>query len=122
MQKTRIDAEDTQTIEMDGAKGVNMRILLGRKDGMENFSMRHFVVEPGGHTPRHQHDYEHEVVVHAGQGQVENDGEFAEIRSGDVLHVEPDKLHQFKNTGDEPLEFICLVPHERQGGGEVPGS
>ena len=99
-----------------------MRILLGREQGMPNFSMRHFVVDPGGHTPHHQHDYEHEVVVLSGRGEAEYDGESQNIQPGDVLFVKADVLHQFRNTGEEPLQFLCLVPRDRNGGGEVPGS
>jgi len=99
-----------------------MRILLGREHGMPNFAMRHFVVEPNGHTPHHSHDYEHQVVVLQGSGEAEHDGETSQITRGDVLFVEPGKIHQFRNTGSEPLQFLCMVPMERQGGGEVPGS
>ena len=39
-----------------------------------------------------------------------------------VMYVEADQTHQFRNTGSEPVEFICLVPRTRSGGGVVPGS
>ena len=32
--------------------------------------MRIFEVEPEGYTPRHAHDWEHEILVHSGSGQV----------------------------------------------------
>lgn len=120
--KTQLDPANTSPVEMDDVHGVTMRILLGREHDMPNFSMRHFVVKPNGHTPRHSHDYEHQVVVIAGEGHAEHDGEIAAISKGDVLYVEPGKLHQFRNTGEAPLEFLCLVPKDRQDGGEVPGS
>lgn len=122
MIRTRIDPGDTSPVAMDGVKDVSMRVLLGREHGMPHFSMRHFVVAPGGHTPHHAHDYEHEVVVLAGRGEAEQAGERTEISAGDVLFVAADAVHQFRNTGDEPLQFLCLVPTERDGGGEVPGS
>ncbi|MCH2161462.1 MAG: cupin domain-containing protein, partial [Phycisphaerales bacterium] len=99
VEKTHLDPSDTAPVDMDGVDGVSMRILLGREHGMENFSMRHFVVEPGGHTPRHQHPYEHQVIVLAGEGEAEHDGSTMSIAPGEVLHVEPDKVHQFRNTG-----------------------
>jgi quercetin dioxygenase-like cupin family protein len=37
-----------------------MRDLISEKDGAPNFRLRHFVIEPGGHTPLHRHDWEHE--------------------------------------------------------------
>jgi len=107
---------------VEGASGVEMRMLVGRVDGAPSFSMRHFTVEPGGHTPRHQHDYEHEVLVLAGSARVEQDGEFRQIAQGDVVFVEPNKLHQFVNNGAEPFKFICLVPVTHDCGKPTPGS
>jgi len=95
---------------MDGVKDVAMRLMVGRDDGAPTFAMRHFTVEPGGHTPRHQHNYEHEVYVVEGEGRVECDGAFESIRGGDALLVPANALHQFANESDEPLRFLCFVP------------
>lgn len=122
MIRTRLSPEETTPISIDGVKDVSMRVLLGGEHGMPNFSMRHFVVAPGGHTPRHAHDYEHQVIVLGGCGEAEQDGVTSTIQSGDVLYVSPDLTHQFRNTGDEPMQFVCLVPRTRNNGGEVPGS
>ncbi len=97
-------------VQMEGVKDISMRLMIGREDGAPNFALRHFTVSPGGHSPRHSHNYEHEVIITAGEGQVEHDGEKSPIRSGDILFVEPNKVHQFVNQGDSPLEFLCLVP------------
>ena len=122
----RADDMEGQTVSMEGASDVSMRLMVGRTDGAPNFSMRHFTVAPGGHTPRHSHNYEHEVFVVSGGGQVEHDGDFLDIAPGDVLFVEPGKVHQFVNTGDEPLQFLCLVPVQFDCGGgaysPTPGS
>lgn len=122
MLRTRLDPTNTDSVEMDGVKDVSMRVLLGREHGMPHFSMRHFVVEPDGHTPHHSHDYEHQVIVLAGRGEAEQAGEIQSIEPGDVLFVEAGAEHQFRNTGEAPMQFVCLVPRQRDGGGEVPGS
>lgn len=109
-------------MEMDGAQGVTMRMMVGRGDGAPNFAMRHFTVDPGGHSPRHSHDYEHEVVVVEGSGRLESDGEFCDLSAGDVVFVEPNVLHQFVNSGDEPFKFLCLVPVTHDCGTPTPGS
>ena len=109
-------------MEMDGAEHVQMRMMVGRSDGAPNFAMRHFTVEPGGHTPRHEHDYEHEVVVLEGAARVEHDGDYSDITAGDVIFVEPNKVHQFVNTGDSPFVFLCLVPVTFDCGRPTPGS
>jgi len=45
-----------------------MRDLISEKDGAPNFRLRHFVIEPGGHTPLHRHDWEHENYFISGKG------------------------------------------------------
>jgi quercetin dioxygenase-like cupin family protein len=118
----RADTVPGKAMEMDGARDVTMRLMVGRADGAPSFSMRHFTVAPGGHTPRHSHDYEHEVYVVAGHARVEQDGEFADLGAGDVVFVRPNKTHQFVNTGDEAFKFLCLVPATFDCGTPTPGS
>ena len=122
MIRTRLDSSETTAVELDGVKDVAMRVLLGAADDMPNFSMRHFVVQPGGHTPKHAHDYEHQVIVLAGDGEADHGDETVRFHPGDVMYVEADQVHQFRNTGSEPVEFICLVPRTRGDGNPVPGS
>ena len=111
-----------EPMEMDGARFVTMRLMVGRADGAANFAMRHFTVEPGGHTPRHSHDYEHEVYVVSGTARVEHAGEFQELGPGDVVYIQPRALHQFTNTGDGQFAFLCMVPVTHDCGTPTPGS
>lgn len=118
----RADATPGKAMDMDGAHEVTMRLMVGRADGAPNFAMRHFTVAPGGHTPRHRHDYEHEVYVVAGKARVEQDGEFADLNTGDVVFVRPNMTHQFVNTGETTFQFLCLVPVTFDCGTPTPGS
>ena len=99
-----------------------MAVMVGREHGAPGFAMRSFEVDPGGHTPRHSHDYEHEVFVVGGEGTVLLGGVEHPIRSGDVIYVPADEEHQFRQAGGEPLRFLCLVPVERNCGAPTPGS
>lgn len=117
-----IDKTTTRPVEMDGVRGASMAVMVGRADGAPNFAIRHFRVEPGGHTPRHSHDYEHEVFIVEGVGEVLLEGEYRPIRAGDVVYVPADEEHQFRVTGDTPLRFLCVVPVTRDCGEPVPGS
>ena len=106
---------EEKPVEMPGAHGCTVRWLVSESDGAPNFAMRQFEVEPGGYTPRHSHAYEHEVYVLQGQGIVlEGDVEHP-LTTGDVVLVPPDEIHQFRNTGNSPMKFICLVPHSAAG-------
>lgn len=93
------------------AEGVKVRRLLTEEKGAPNFAMRLFEVKPGGQTPFHTHPWEHEVFILEGSGvAVSKDGE-TPLKPRDVVLVSPDEEHNFRNTGDKPLKFLCLIPH-----------
>lgn len=117
-----IDDVERSPVEMDGVDGAAMAMMVGRADGAPNFSLRQFEIAPGGHTPRHSHDYEHEVYVVSGTGTVLLGGEHRPLRAGDVVYVPADEEHQFRETGGDGLRFLCVVPVTRNCGDPVPGS
>jgi quercetin dioxygenase-like cupin family protein len=122
MIKRSVQQMDGTPIEGDGIQGVTMKLLVGKQDNAPTFAMRHFLVEPGGFTPMHQHPWEHEVLILSGEGEVESDTEVTPIASGDGLYIPSNELHQFRNTSTTPLEFLCIVPVESDCGVPVPGS
>ncbi|MBM4084874.1 MAG: cupin domain-containing protein [Planctomycetes bacterium] len=93
-----------------GASGVKIRWIITEAMGAKNFVMRHFEIAPGGYTPRHQHAWEHEVFVLAGQGVVATAEGDRPLKQGDVVFVPAQELHQFRNPGQESLSFLCLIP------------
>jgi len=110
MKIRKADDVPPETVQMEGAEGVQIRLLVHEAEGAPNFYMRQFDVAPGGHTPRHQHDWEHEMYVLAGRGvAVTPDGE-RPVAVGECIFVAPGEDHQFRNTGTEVLKFLCLVP------------
>lgn len=124
----RSEQVDSQKMDIPGAQGVNMRIMVGRDDGAPTFGMRLFEVNPGGHTPKHSHNYEHEVMILEGSGQVASGHDGSTIRPvspGDVVFVPANETHQFRNPGSEIFRFMCMVPtHFDCGQGacaETPG-
>ncbi|RKY58845.1 MAG: hypothetical protein DRP96_07880 [Candidatus Neomarinimicrobiota bacterium] len=94
----------------DGVKDVEKQVLLGPDDGVPNFIMRQFTVQPGGYTFYHTHDYEHEVYIVSGRGIARNDKNEVAIEKQNVILVTPNEVHQFVNNGTEPLVFLCLIP------------
>lgn len=111
MKVTPADQVEEKTVDMPGAHGCSVRWLVSESDGAPNFAMRQFEVAPGGYTPRHSHPYEHEVYVLQGQGTVLDDDQERPLKTGDVVLVRPDEIHQFRNTGEAPMRFLCLVPN-----------
>jgi len=67
-------------------------------------------LQPDGYTPLHTHPHEHEVFVIEGQGLFLSEGQEHPFDAEYVIFVPPNKEHQFKNTGDGVLRFLCLVP------------
>ena len=95
-----------------GIKDVKVRWLISKKDDAQNFAMRLFELQPGGYSPLHQHDWEHEVFILEGSGTLRNKNHEEPLRAGDVVFVKPNEWHQFSNTGKVLLRFLCLIPYK----------
>ena len=100
-----------QPVAMDGAKDVTVRVLIGPQDNAPTFAMRLFELAPGGHTPYHTHDFEHEAIILDGDIVVMTEERPQPVKKGTILLVPANEPHQFKNQSDIlPAKFICLVP------------
>jgi quercetin dioxygenase-like cupin family protein len=91
--------------------GVSRRVLISASDNALNFTMRLFHVEPGGYTYHHSHDFEHEIFIIEGEGEVINNHGLKLCQAGYAIFVEPNEVHQLKNTGKTQMSFLCLVPN-----------
>jgi len=113
MYVTRLDKVEKTIIGMEGAKGVYKQIPLSKKDGVPTFSFRVFTIEPGGHTPFHQHEFEHMNYVINGEGILVSEDREHELREGDFALILAGEKHQFKNSSKKQnLFIICAVPRE----------
>jgi len=100
-----------EAVDFEEAKDVKVRWLISDKDKAPNFAMRLFEVSPGGYSPLHTHNWEHEVFILEGEEGVATDGDKeTQIKSGTVVYVAPEEKHQFKNTGSDTLKFLCIIP------------
>jgi quercetin dioxygenase-like cupin family protein len=115
MKVSHYEQTPAKPVEMEGSAGCRVRWLVDEHDGAPTFAMRHFEVAPGGHTPRHFHDYEHEVFVLEGSGVVVEGDREHRLQAGDVVFVKPNEVHQFRNPGPAPLKFLCLIPNSATG-------
>ncbi len=108
-----LDKVEKKKVNMEGASGAWKQMPLGSKDGVPVYSYRVFTVEPGGHTPFHNHSYEHMNYIIEGEGALVNEkGEEKNLKAGDFALVDPDEMHQYRNKGDKPFKMICGVPRE----------
>lgn len=94
-------------------KNVDYYPMLTAKEGTPTFAMRLFEIGPEGYTPKHRHDWEHEVYIISGDGFVFKNGKDIRIEEGDFIYVKPLELHQFR-AGNIGLNMICVVPNRGQ--------
>lgn len=99
-------------VVMEGAKYVILRPLIMKEDGAPGFAMRLFEMKPGGHTPFHTHDWEHVNYILEGEGTLTLENEDVPIKAGDAILVPPGEKHNYRNTSNAPLKFLCMVPKE----------
>jgi len=93
-----------------GAHGTTVRWLISRPEGAPTFAMRLFELAPGGSTPLHDHPWEHEVYILEGEAEVMSEAGPRPISEGDAVLVVPGERHQFRNLGEEPAKFLCMIP------------
>ncbi len=103
---------DAERVEGEGIEGVTIRWLISREHGAPNFAMRLFEVAPGGCSPLHSHDWEHEVYIVDGTGELVFGEERLPFEKGWFVFVPPGRRHRFVNTGDGVMRFLCVVPND----------
>jgi quercetin dioxygenase-like cupin family protein len=106
------DVEPVSYDDGETARNARKRVLLGPSQGAPHFVVRRFTIGVAGHSPYHTHPWEHGVYVLAGRGEVRFAGGATSVEPGDFACVPAMDEHQFANTGDEPFEFLCVVPPE----------
>jgi len=98
----------------EGASKLKVRWLITKEMGAPNFAMRLFEMQPKGHSPLHNHPWEHEVFILEGKGLVISQEGEKKFKAGDVIFILPNEKHQFKNNNEKTLKFLCLVPHKQK--------
>ena len=107
--------KDVEAKEADeGASRLKVRWLITKEIGAPNFAMRLFEMEPRGHSPFHNHAWEHEVFILEGEGIVVGVKEDKKFKAGDAVFIPPNEKHQFRNDGKKVVKFLCLVPHTQK--------
>lgn len=90
--------------------GTSKQVLIGPDEG-PNFALRKFSMEPGGGMPLHTNTVEHEQYVLRGRARVVIGGEVLEVEKDDVVFIPGGVPHSYQALGEEPFEFLCIVPN-----------
>ena len=93
-----------------GGTATSRQVLLD-SDLMPNFAMRRFVMEPGGGMPLHTNTVEHGQYILRGRARVRIGNETVDVAAGDSVFIPADVPHSYDAQGDEPFEFLCVVPN-----------
>jgi quercetin dioxygenase-like cupin family protein len=91
-------------------KNTSIQILISPDDA-PNFAMRRFIMEPGGGMPNHTNTVEHEQFVLAGRAKIGIGDKVYDVKKGDVVFIPKNVPHWYSVEGEEPFEFLCLVPN-----------
>jgi quercetin dioxygenase-like cupin family protein len=105
-----ISADMIPKKNVQAGSGTSMQVLIGSEDA-PNFAMRRFIMEPGGGMPNHTNSVEHEQFVLRGRAKVGIGEVVYEVKRGDVVFIPMGIPHWYRAEGDEPFEFICVVPN-----------
>ena len=105
--------------DMEGAKGIKVRVPISAGDGAPNFTMRVFTFLPSGNTPYHRHDYEQETFILAGSGKLLFEGGSRPVEEGSVVFAQAGEWHGYvADSGG--MEMICVVPNKAYHPGPEP--
>ena len=91
------------------ADGSTIRVLLDAvAGGARNQSLAEAWLASGQATERHYHARSEELyVLLEGAGEMEVDGERAQVGPGDAILIPPGAWHQIHASDAEPLRFLC---------------
>ncbi len=64
--------------------------------------------DPGQGPGLHRHPYSETWVVLAGAAVITADGEELPAKEGDVVVVDAETPHKFRNTGTDRLQIMCI--------------
>ena len=103
-------ADQVPTEEVKAGSGTRKQVLIGPDEG-PNFALRRFIMEPGGGMPKHTNTVEHEQYVLRGKALIGIGNEEIEVSEGDVVFIPAGTPHFYEARGEEPFEFLCIVPN-----------
>lgn len=102
----------SKAVNAPGATNAFKQVLVGPQQGWVGWVMRLFTLGKGGCTPQHSHSWPHINYIVKGTGTLFMEGEEREIGPDCAAYIPGGVVHQFKNTGESDLSFICIVPEE----------
>jgi quercetin dioxygenase-like cupin family protein len=104
-------ASDVQAKDVAAGKDTTIQVLISSAEG-PNFALRRFIMQKGGGMPRHTNTVEHEQYVLAGQATITIGDATHHVKAGDVVFIPEGIVHSYQNIGQEPFQFLCIIPNK----------
>ena len=101
-----------ESLPEDFAVKTTIRWLIKGEEKIPIFAMRYYTIEIDGYVKPHKHPWEHEIFILNGRGKLRIGNNWYEVSKGYYIYIPPNIEHEFKNTGNEKLEFLCMIPKE----------
>jgi quercetin dioxygenase-like cupin family protein len=105
------NVENIDREKVDAGINTYRQVLIGPQEA-PNFAMRRFIIEPGGSMPEHTNTVEHEQYVLNGRAKIGIGDKVFEVQKNDVVYIPADVPHWYETIGNEPFEFLCMVPNK----------
>jgi quercetin dioxygenase-like cupin family protein len=103
-------ADKVKQEPVGAGQGTTRQVLIGPEEG-PNFALRRFIMQPGGGMPRHTNTVEHEQYVLRGHARIGIGDAVMEVKADDVVFIPAGTPHWYEALGEEPFEFLCVVPN-----------
>ncbi len=104
-------ANDVEARDVLAGKDTTIQVLISSQEG-PNFALRKFSMQKGGGMPRHTNTVEHEQYVLWGKATITIGDDTYQVKTGDVVFIPEGAIHSYQNMGDEPFEFLCIIPNK----------
>ncbi len=104
-------SSDVEAKNVAAGNDTVIRVLISAQEG-PNFALRKFSMQKGGGMPRHTNTVEHEQYVLRGEATITIGEETHHVKTGDVVFIPEGVIHSYQNTGEEPFEFLCIIPNK----------
>ncbi|MDH5783847.1 MAG: cupin domain-containing protein [Candidatus Bathyarchaeota archaeon] len=102
-----VDKVRKYSLKKEGVRRVKVKYLLHKDVGAKRLQLRLFTIEVRGYTPLEKHAHEHEVYMLKGKALVKGGSKEVPVTQGSVTFIPSNEEHQFKNVGNEKVEFLC---------------
>lgn len=100
---------DNEALEKLALPGLEHRTVAGYEQGVKSMEVWLQTLAPGAASPVHRHDCDEVILILSGSGICDVAGEEMAFGPNSTLVIEPDVVHQIRNTSDEPMALVAAL-------------